>query len=371
MKPRRPTVCIVSPALAAANNGNWQTAARWQRFLAPVASVTIATAWDGAPVDALIALHARRSADSIARFAAAHADAPVALVLTGTDLYRDLDSDASARHSLECASHVVVLQDEGLERLPPAARAKARSIVQSASTLMRDDAAHGQITFVAVGHLRDEKDPLTLMRAARLLTAFGTEEATAAIQVIPAIRIVHIGGALDATLGEEAGRTMQACPNYRWLGNLPHAAARRWIARSQALVHMSRMEGGANVVIEAVRSGVPVLASRIDGNVGLLGRDYAGFFEAGDAQALATLMQRFAAGPAFAAHLRAQCALREPGFAPAAERAAVRALLADMLGDQGAAQPGKPRNARGTPRAPTITPLPTPTPTKTAPEPAP
>jgi putative glycosyltransferase (TIGR04348 family) len=368
MKPRRPTVCIVSPALAAANNGNWQTAARWQRFLAPVADVAIASAWDGAPVDALIALHARRSADSIARFSAAHAKAPVALVLTGTDLYRDLDFDASARHSLECASHVVVLQDEGLERLAPAARAKARSIVQSASRLIRDDAAHGQVTFVAVGHLRDEKDPLTLMRAARLLTAFGTEEATAAIQVIPAIpaiRIVHIGGALDATLGEEAGRTMQACPNYRWLGNLPHAAARRWIARSQALVHMSRMEGGANVVIEAVRSGVPVLASRIDGNVGLLGRDYAGFFEAGEAQALAALMQRFAADPAFAAHLRAQCARREPDFAPSAERAAVRALLADMLAEQGAAQRGKPRAARDARSAPTI--APTPFPPETAP----
>ena len=96
---------------------------------------------------------------------------------------------------------------------------------------------------------------------------------------------------------------------------------------------MSRMEGGANVVIEAVRSGVAVLASRIDGNVGLLGRDYAGCFEAGDAQALAALMRRFTADPAFAAQLRAQCALREPRFAPAAERAAVRALLADMLGD--------------------------------------
>jgi len=353
MKPRRPTVCIVSPALAAANNGNWQTAARWRHFLAPVANAVIAPAWDGAPVDALIALHARRSADSIARFRAAHADAPVALVLTGTDLYRDLDSDASARHSLECASHVVVLQDEGLERLPPAARAKARSIVQSASKLIRHDAAHGHISFVAVGHLRDEKDPLTLMRAARLLPASTT------------IRIVHIGGALDAALGEEAERTMQEYPHYRWLGNLPHAAARRWIARSQALVHMSRMEGGANVVIEAVRSGVPVLASRIDGNVGLLGRDYAGYFETGDAQALATLMQRFASDPAFAAHLRAQCALREPRFAPAAERAAVRALLAGMLADVAAAPPAKPRAARGTPRTPTITLTPFP------PEPAP
>jgi putative glycosyltransferase (TIGR04348 family) len=363
MKPRRPTVCIVSPALAAANNGNWQTAARWQRFLTPVAQAAIAPAWDGVPVDALIALHARRSADSIARFRDAHADAPVALVLTGTDLYRDLDSDASARHSLECASHIVVLQDEGLERLPPAARAKARSIVQSASRLIRHDAAHEHISFVAVGHLRDEKDPLTLMRAARLLAARQPDAATAAI------RIVHIGGALDAALGAEAERTMQVCPHYRWLGNLPHAATRRWIARSQALVHMSRMEGGANVVIEAVRSGVPVLASRIDGNVGLLGRDYAGYFDVGDAQALAALMQRFATDPAFAAHLRGQCALREPRFAPAAERAAVRALLADMLADVETIPPAKPRAARGTPRAPTITltPMPTPFP----PEPAP
>ena len=327
-----PTVCIVSPARAQANNGNWQTASRWQRFLASVSQVSIASAWNGAPVDALIALHARRSADSIMHFRAAHADAPLALVLTGTDLYRDLEFDGTARHALECASHVVVLQDEGLERLEPIVRAKARSIVQSASRLVRRDAARGHVTFVAVGHLRDEKDPATLMRAARLLPA------------TPPMRVVHIGRPLDAALGAQALQTMQTCSRYRWLGDQPHAAARRWIARAQALVHMSRMEGGANVVIEALRSGVPVLASGIDGNVGLLGRDYAGYFEVGDAAALAALMQRFATDATFAAQLWAQCALREPRFAPPVERAAVRALLADMLA------------ARKLAAAPTITP---------------
>jgi len=103
---------------------------------------------------------------------------------------------------------------------------------------------------------------------------------------------------------------------------------------------MSRMEGGANVVIEAVRSQVPVLASRIDGNVGLLGRDYDGYFPLGDATALAELMQRFRADSAFAEHLKAQCALREPRFVPAAEAGAVRRLLADMLASKaGAALP--------------------------------
>ena len=90
------------------------------------------------------------------------------------------------------------------------------------------------------------------------------------------------------------------------------------------------MEGGANVVIEAVRSGVPVLASRIDGNVGLLGADYDGYFPVGDAAALAALARRFCADAAFADRLRAQCAAREPLFRPSAERRAVRALVAGL-----------------------------------------
>jgi putative glycosyltransferase (TIGR04348 family) len=340
----KPRVCIVSPARADANNGNSHTAARWTRMLGAIADVQVVQTWDGRATDALIALHARRSADSIARYRAAAPHAPLALVLTGTDLYRDLGVDASARHSVECASHLVVLQEAGFAALPAAARAKARCIEQSATRVRRADAATGHVGLVAVGHLRDEKDPATLMAAARLLPA------------TTPIRIHHIGAALDAALGEQARRTMRACPAYRWLGGLAAPAARRWIARSRALVHPSRMEGGANAVIEAVRSGVPVLASRIDGNVGLLGAGYGGYFPVGDAAALAALMQRFVADAAFAATLRAQCLLREPRFEPAAEAGAVRALLADMLG--GARRAG----ARAADTMPVSTPTQSPTP---------
>jgi putative glycosyltransferase (TIGR04348 family) len=319
----RPRVRIVSPALAAANNGNWHTAARWRRFLAPLAEVDIALGWNGEPVDALIALHARRSADAVARFRDAHPARPLALVLTGTDLYRDLETDASARHSLQCASHLVVLQDEGLQRLGGAARAKARVILQSATRVVRHDAARSSIDFVAVGHLREEKDPLTLMHAAERLPP--------PVPGAPPLRVLHIGGALDPALADAAQRTMVSCPHYHWLGALPVVATRRWIARARALVHMSRIEGGANVVIEALRSRVPVLASRIDGNVGLLGHDYGGYFPVGDGAALAALMRRFADDADFAASLRAQCALREPRFTPAAEAASVRALLQDLM----------------------------------------
>lgn len=173
---------------------------------------------------------------------------------------------------------------------------------------------------VSSKYLRDEKDPLTLMAAVRRLPA-----------ALP-LRVIHIGAALEPALGRAAERTMAECPRYRWLGALPQPAARRWIARARALVHMSRMEGGANVVIEALRSGVPVLASRIDGNVGLLGTDHDGYFPVGDADALAALMLRFAGDAAFAAGLAAQCAAREAAFAPAEEAARVRRLVLSLLG---------------------------------------
>ena len=267
---------------------------------------------------AMVALHARRSADSIARFRQAYSNRPLALVLTGTDLYGNLASDAGAQHSLRCASHVVVLQHEAIHMLSAADQSKARVIVQSAPRVSCLEPAAYPCDFVAVGHLRSEKDPLTLMRAARHVRSAG-------------IRIAHIGNALEAALGEEARTTMEECSDYRWLGGLPQPAARQWMASAKALVHMSRLEGGANVVIEAVRAGVPVLASRIDGNVGLLGRDYDGYFEVGDASALAELMLRANADPPFLAHLRRQCAKREPLFDPATEARALERLLSDML----------------------------------------
>ena len=323
-----PHVCIVSPALAAANNGNWHTASRWQRFLTPTFAVDVRDAWrDEGDGDVLIALHARKSADSIERFRRLRPAGGVALVLTGTDLYRDLQSDTRARHALECASAIVVLQELGIASLDPASRARARVIVQSAPALVRtrtpDDA-----DFVVVGHLREEKDPQTLWTAARRL-AGDAQPPT----------IVHIGGALDATFESSARAAMATCRGYRWNGARSHAQARRAIAGARALVHPSRIEGGANAVIEAIRSRVPVLASDIDGNRGLLGTDYDGCFPVGDADALATLMRRFIADVAFAAHLAAQCARREPLFRPAAERRAVRALVAHLVSGRVPAAP--------------------------------
>ena len=318
----RHRITIVSPAAASDNNGNWQTASRWARFLGKQYRVQVAGNWpmpDQSEPDLLIALHARRSAAALAAFCARHPHKPSILVLTGTDLYRDIDTSPAARASLEHASVLVVLQEAGLERLPPPLRAKARVIYQSAPALLPAlNTKQRRFDACMIGHLRPEKDPQTFMRAALLAT-------------YPRLRLLHIGGALDPALAEAARSTEQSTPRYRWLGPMTHAATRQRLKRCRAMVIASHMEGGANVIIEAVTSGVPVLASDIDGNRGMLGADYAGYFPPGDAAALARLLDRIAGDAEFDALLRRQCAARAPLFAPSAEQAALCDLVDNLL----------------------------------------
>lgn len=312
-----PSVTIVSPASQRENNGNWQTARRWAHFLRGHGAVEVVREWHaGMPVpDVLIALHARRSAASVAAFA--RTGRPCVVVLTGTDLYRDIATDADAQRSLQLAARLVLLQSAGMRLLEPALRGKAGVIYQSAPALspFQPSPRRAFYDICMVGHLRAEKDPLTFIRAASLVTE-------------PKARLVHIGGALDPALGEAARQA--SGPHYRWLGSMTHGDTRQRIKRSHALALTSVMEGGANVIIEAVTCGVPVLASDIDGNRGMLGADYAGYFPVGDAAALARLIDRSIADPDWYALLRRQCAARAPLFSPQAEGDAVRALVAGL-----------------------------------------
>ena len=316
-------VVIVSPALADANNGNWQTARRWQHLLRPHFA-RIVRQWPDASADqdhVMLALHARRSADAVAAWHAQRGPKGLGLALTGTDLYRDIAHDALAQRSLDLAHSLVVLNPLGTRRVPSQHLDKTRVIVQSTPSRQTLPKTPRHLRVVMVGHLRDEKDPLTLMAAARLLAPDN------------GILIDHIGAPLDAALGQAAQATQAQCPHYRWLGALPHRQTLERIQRAHLLVHCSRMEGGAHVLMEAICSGTPVLASRIDGNMGLLGEDYAGVFEPGDAPALAAQLLACRAaidGPALMAQLQQQCAWRAPLFEPQAERAALHHWLQDL-----------------------------------------
>jgi putative glycosyltransferase (TIGR04348 family) len=304
-------VALVTPAGPGTRNGNRHTALRWAAFLRAAGhKVEVSVQWTpDARADAMLALHARRSHASIKSFPA---DRPLVVALTGTDVYRDIRSSAEARESLELAHRLIVLQPKAAAELPSRLRRKVRVVVQSSSTRLRHRPVSGKFRVCVIGHLRPEKDP---MRTLAALPHVSNEN----------LEVIHLGAPLDPDLAAQATSGMQREPRYRWLGSVPHARALKWLASSHVMVISSRMEGGANVVCEALRIGVPVLASRIPGNVGLLGSSYAGYFPLEHEKALGRLISRAAGDQRFYRKLKRQATKLRPIVSPRAE---ARALLA-------------------------------------------
>ena len=306
-------IALVTPAGPGTRNGNRHTALRWASFLRKAGHrVEVCVQWPAdRRADAMLALHARRSHASIKAFPR---DKPLVVALTGTDVYRDIHESAQARESLELADRLIVLQPKATEELPKRLRGKVRVVVQSSATRLRHAPVKAKFRVCVIGHLRPEKDP---MRTLAALSRLSDDR----------IEVVHLGAPLDPSFEKEAKAGVERDARYRWLGSVPHARALHWLASSHAMVISSRMEGGANVVCEALRIGVPVLASRISGNVGVLGARYAGYFPLEDDAALARLIGKAAADAAFYRTLKRQVAKLRRSVAPASE---ARALLAAM-----------------------------------------
>jgi putative glycosyltransferase (TIGR04348 family) len=309
-------IALVTPAGPGTRNGNRHTALRWAAFLRAAGhrvSVSVDDTSSGA--DLMLALHARRSHASIRAFPR---DKPLVVALTGTDVYRDIRTSREAQESLELADWLIVLQPKAAEELTTRLRRKVGVVVQSSATRLRQAPVKGKFRVCVIGHLREEKDPLRTLSA---------------LQFVPQdlrIEVIHLGAALDPDLVPRTGDS-----RYRWLGSVPHARALRWLASSHAMVISSRMEGGANVVCEALRIGVPILASRISGNIGLLGAGYRGYFPPEDERALARLLSRAVADRAFYRNLKRQVAKLRHLVAPQSEARALLAVMRDATARRG------------------------------------
>ncbi len=314
---------IICPAPAGSRSGNRITALRWAGILRGLGHrVRITQRYNGERSDLLIALHARRSADSVLGFRKRHPDKRIVVALTGTDIYRDAPRSRGARRAMELADRLVALQPRALTKIPRQLRRKGRVIYQSA----KKSGGHirrtrGYFDVAAVGHLRKVKDPFRAALASRWLPRASR------------IRVLQAGTALEPKMSERARAEDRRNPRYRWLGELSPGSARRLLARSRLLALSSLMEGGANVISEAVVDGVPVLASRIPGTVGLLGAGYPGYFPVRHTAALARLLRRAETDAKFYARLKKHCARRARQFDPARERAAWKKLLGELQRD--------------------------------------
>ncbi|HTE20573.1 MAG TPA: selenoneine biosynthesis selenosugar synthase SenB, partial [Armatimonadota bacterium] len=313
-------ILIVTPAPSGSQKGNRVTALRWARLLRELGhGVGIEVEYAGQAADLLVALHARRSFPSVERYHGEHPERPLLVALTGTDVYGDIHTSAEARQSLEWATRLLALQPEAARELPLPLREKVRVIFQSAEPPPEPLPPRDDVFQVCVlGHLRPVKDPFRAAEAARLAPATSR------------LLVVQVGAALSEDMAAAATAEAAANPRYRWLGELPREEALQVLSESSLLVLTSELEGGANVVSEALAAGAPVISSHIAGSVGILGAEYPGYFPVGETAALADLLRRAETDPHFYGELKAHCDRLSPLVSPDRERETWRRLLEEL-----------------------------------------
>lgn len=313
-------IIMITPAPPGSLAGNRATAERWADLLEQAGhEVEVVTEYEGEACDAFIALHAWRSHDAIQTFRKCWPEVPLLLALTGTDIYRHQhEYPIPTRASMAAADVLIGLHALVGEDIPDTFTDKLITLFQSASikALAKESSRKADLFEVCViGHLREEKDSLRAARAARLLP----EES--------AVHVLCAGKPHNGDWQSMIEREVRENPRFEWLGELDKAATQALMNRCQLMAISSVMEGGANVVSEACRVGLPILASDIPGNRGLLGEDYQGYFPAGDEAALADLLNRAETDPAFLKRLSSQVEALAPLFAPENERRALEQAL--------------------------------------------
>lgn len=325
-----PHLALITPAAPGSRAGNRATATRWARLLRP-SGYRVTLHLPDEPVaaqspDLVLALHAWRSHEAIGRWQLAHPRCPLLLVLTGTDVYRfQYSHPEQVYESMDRADALIGLHDCLDEHLPRRYLNKLHLVHQSARPLPPKAPPPSQRYFdiLVAGHLREEKDSLRCAYAVRDLPT-GSR-----------LRVIQLGAAHSKDWAKAATEEARNNPRYRWLGDRPHWQVRQWMACARAMVISSRMEGGANVVSEACVAGLPVIASDIAGNRGLLGKDYGGYYPVAETAALRACLLRAERDPGWLHQLAQQVRSGRERFLPETECEQLQRIIGACLLSKG------------------------------------
>ena len=265
--------------------------------------------YSGESAEVMIALNARKSAKAIARFCELNPGSKLIIILTGTDINHpdSLDKDSATWVSMKLADRLVVLHEASLEQVPEIFRGKT-SVIYPSVTLPADlqHAPEGDFTIIMTGNMRKEKNPALAVAAAE--------------KISPALEIHHYGEC-----------TSTGSENVIEHGIFSHDTMLDAMSSAGVLLNTSFQEGGANAICEAVTMGLPVSASAIPGNIGMLGEDYVGLFPSNDLDALVNMLEKTANDPDFYALLKKQLAARAPLFTYAQESESWQDLLNGLI----------------------------------------
>lgn len=312
-------ISLVRPFSTVKHIGTQHTAGRWANILRQLGhKVHEQMHWSVEPSDMLIAIHARKSASAIRAFRETYPNKPLIIIMAGTDLYQDLPDDKEAQESLQLADRLIVLQSEGMKALPEIYHPKTRIIYQSAFPLPAFQSKNYLFNIMIVGHLCQEKDPFCLPQALSFLSD-KTE-----------IRIFHYGRALSKEMAVQAKKWQKEDSRYQWLGYKNPAFVRQRMRYADLLVHSSLLEGGANAICEAIQTDLPIIASQVPGNIGMLGADYPGFYPVQNPQALAEKIRKAMDDKVFYQALAQKLKARQFLCAPAREKATIDNLLKEF-----------------------------------------
>nr|WP_314542797.1 glycosyltransferase family 4 protein [uncultured Massilia sp.] len=123
---------------------------------------------------------------------------------------------------------------------------------------------------------RQPDQPFTLVTVGHLVPVKAQELIVGALPLLPGVRLVIAGDGPNRGMLERLAADLGVAERVRFLGAVPQAELRAQYGAADAMVLASSREGWANVLLESMACGTPVVASRVWGTPEVVAAPEAG-----------------------------------------------------------------------------------------------